>query len=71
MDVFDRLFESAGGATALAERLGIRQSVVSNWKARGRIPAERVVEVETATGIPREELRPDLFRRSSTQDAAA
>lgn len=71
MDIFTRLFESVGGATALAERLGVRQSVVSNWKSRGRIPAERVVEVERITGIPREALRPDLYRRDPSQESAA
>lgn len=75
MDIFDRLMKAGFGPTALALRLGVRQSVVSNWKSRGRVPAERVLEVEQATGIPREEIRPDLYRRHSVtptpQDAAA
>jgi DNA-binding transcriptional regulator YdaS (Cro superfamily) len=48
----------AGGTTALARRLGISKQAVSMW---GRIPAERVIAIEAATGIPREELRPDLY----------
>lgn len=63
--MFKQVFEAAGGATELARRLGVRQSVVSNWKSRNRIPAERVVEVERVTGIPRELLRPDLYRREA------
>jgi TorA maturation chaperone TorD len=42
----------------LARRIGISQPSVSNWN---RIPAERVLEVESATGIERVVLRPDLF----------
>jgi TorA maturation chaperone TorD len=43
----------------LARRLGISQPSVSNWT---RVPADRVVAVEQATGIPRGKLRPDLYR---------
>ena len=39
---------AAGGVSELARRIGISQPSISNWN---RIPAERVVEVEAATGI--------------------
>ena len=42
----------------LARRLGITRQAVGQWK---RIPAERVIDVERATGVPRGELRPDLY----------
>ena len=42
----------------LARRIGISQPSVSNWD---RIPADRVLAVETATGVSRGMLRPDLF----------
>jgi TorA maturation chaperone TorD len=48
----------AGGVSELARRIGISQPSVSNWN---RIPAERVLEVESATGIERVVLRPDLY----------
>jgi DNA-binding transcriptional regulator YdaS (Cro superfamily) len=51
----------AGGATALAARLGLDRSSVSKWLARNRIPVERVPAVEAATGIPRHVLRSDLW----------
>lgn len=52
----------AGGQVALATLLGIRQSHISNWKNRGkRVPAEWVIKIEKATGVPRHELRPDLY----------
>jgi TorA maturation chaperone TorD len=49
---------SAGGVSELARRLGISQPSVSNWN---RIPAERVLDVEAATGVERVVLRPDLY----------
>jgi TorA maturation chaperone TorD/DNA-binding transcriptional regulator YdaS (Cro superfamily) len=50
--------DAAGGIAALARRLGIAQPSVSNWT---RVPADRVVSVETLTGVPRSALRPDLY----------
>jgi TorA maturation chaperone TorD len=49
---------AAGGVGALARGLGISQPSVSNWS---RVPAERVVAVESLTGVPRATLRPDLY----------
>ena len=49
---------SAGGVSELARRLGISQPSVSNWN---RVPAERVLDVEAATGVERVVLRPDLY----------
>lgn len=49
---------AAGGVGALARALGISQPSVSNWH---RIPAERVLAVESLTGVPRSTLRPDLY----------
>jgi hypothetical protein len=44
--------EAAGSARRLAAKLAVQQ-----WE---RIPAERVIEVERLTLVPRERLRPDL-----------
>jgi len=54
----EKAIRSVGGVSELARRIGIAQPSVSNWN---RIPAERVAAVETATGISRAILRPDLF----------
>jgi len=48
----------AGGLSELARRIGISQPAVTNWE---RVPAERVLAVEAATGVPRIRLRPDLY----------
>jgi TorA maturation chaperone TorD len=50
---------AAGGISELARRLGIAQPSVSNWV---RVPSERVLAVESATGVRREVLRPDLYQ---------
>jgi len=54
----DEAIRAAGGVGALARKIGISQPSVSNWS---HIPAERVVSVETATGVSRAVLRPDLY----------
>ena len=54
----DEAIRAAGGITELARRIGISQPSVSNWS---RVPAERVLSVEAATGVARAILRPDLY----------
>jgi TorA maturation chaperone TorD len=54
----DEAIRAAGGISELARRIGISQPSVSNWD---RIPAERVLSIEAATGIARGVLRPDLY----------
>jgi len=55
----------AGGVSELARQIGISQPSVSNWN---RVPAERVVSVETATGVDRAVLRPDLYGSAEVDD---
>jgi TorA maturation chaperone TorD len=55
---------AAGGVTELARRVGVSQPSISNWS---RIPAERVLAVEAATGIARAILRPDLYAAGAHQ----
>jgi TorA maturation chaperone TorD len=64
-DGLDRAIDAAGGIAQLARKIGISQPSVSNWI---RVPAQRVVAVEAVTGVPRNDLRPDLY---SEQAAAA
>jgi len=53
---------AAGGVGELSRQIGISQPSVSNW---GRVPAERVIAVEAATGVDRAVLRPDLYGAKS------
>src|SRR6476619_2967586 len=55
--------QAVGGVSELARRVGISQPSVSNWD---KVPAERVLAVEAATGVPRMRLRPDLYREQPT-----
>jgi DNA-binding transcriptional regulator YdaS (Cro superfamily) len=50
--------EAAGTLAALGQKLGISAQAISEWR---RIPAERVLQVESATGVPRSHLREDLY----------
>lgn len=45
---------------AFGQKVGVGAPAVFKWE-RGRVPAERVLDVERVTGIPRHELRPDLY----------
>lgn len=56
--------EAAGGVRALARQLGVSQPAISVWK---RVPADRVLAVEAATGIDRSQLRPDLYPPNANQ----
>jgi DNA-binding transcriptional regulator YdaS (Cro superfamily) len=44
----------------LGSRFGVNKSTVLRWEEE-RVPAERVLDVERETGVPRHELRPDLY----------
>lgn len=52
----------------LAARLRIGAPTLCKWE-KGRVPAERVLDVERETGISRHELRPDIY--GPTAEAAA
>ena len=49
--------------------MNVTHSAIRQWD--GVVPAERVVDVERFTGIPREALRPDLYRRDPDPLASA
>ncbi|MGO4439613.1 transcriptional regulator [Rhizobium sp. RAF56] len=54
----DKAKRAVGGPGELARRLGISIQAVSQWK---KVPGERVLAVERATGVSRSSLRPDLY----------
>ena len=61
----------SGGVVALSNRLQVNQPVVSNWRIRGKAAAASVLAIESATGVSRHDLRPDIFGPAPTSKAAA
>lgn len=59
----EQVIKQSGGIGALAERLGISPQAVHKWRKSG-VPAERILELEELSGVPREVIRPDLYRKS-------
>lgn len=54
--------QSAGSQSGLARLCGVSSAAVWKWVQQGqRLPAEQVLTVEAATGIPRHLLRPDIY----------
>ncbi|MBR0816187.1 MULTISPECIES: molecular chaperone TorD family protein [Bradyrhizobium] len=60
-DGLERAIDAAGGIAQLARKIGISQPSVSTWS---RVPAQRVIAVENATGVSRNDLRPDLYEQA-------
>ncbi|MEI6158761.1 MAG: molecular chaperone TorD family protein [Roseococcus sp.] len=60
----DAAISAAGGMDAFQSALNVARRTVFLWKQQG-IPAERVPEIEAATGISRHALRPDLWPAES------
>lgn len=52
----------------LAERFDVNRSTIWRWE-NGRVPIERVHDVERVTGISRHVLRPDIFGEPSKGDS--
>lgn len=55
--------KKAGSRSALARLLRVHHTSIRDWQKTGRVPAERVLSVEAVTGVPRHQLRPDLYPR--------
>lgn len=53
-----KAIKAAGNGKALAGQIGVTPQALSQWH---RVPAHRVLHVERASGVPRHELRPDLY----------
>lgn len=65
-EVIRKACERAGGQSEVARRLKLKsQGTVSSWILRGRVPAERVLELERLSGVSRHVLRPDLYPREN------
>ncbi len=46
----------------IAKRMGLKsRQALDNWLRRGKVPAEFVLKLERATGIPRGLIRSDIY----------
>lgn len=61
MDALVRAVRIAGSQFALANAIGVSQQNIHYWISRNALPGEYVLAIERATGVPRYELRPDLY----------
>jgi len=61
MNGLEKAIKQAGGRRELAEMLGVQRQHVEYW-LKNKLPVERALEIEKATGIHRSELLPELFR---------
>ena len=58
----ERAVEIAGGQSAFARLVGVKQPSVWAWLNHKKpLPAEYVLGVEAATGVSRHDLRPDIY----------
>lgn len=60
----NRAVKIAGSDTALAAAIGTTPQLVRYWKrfAKNGASAAFAQKIEAATGVPRHELRPDIFK---------
>lgn len=58
MKALDEAIKKAGGAKALAERIGVAANLPIMWRSRERVPAEHCPAIERETGVPCERLNP-------------
>jgi DNA-binding transcriptional regulator YdaS (Cro superfamily) len=45
----------------LARRMGVQRQAVHRWKTTGRVPAHHARTMESVSGVPRKQIRPDIF----------
>lgn len=53
-----QVFVHYGSMTRLAQQLGLTGAAVSAWD---KVPLRHLARISKETGIPRQELRPDLY----------
>lgn len=70
MHNISELIDRSGGVTKFARELGLPIATVSSWGLRNQIPVKRVLDVERITGVPRHELRPDIYPAPQSDEAA-
>lgn len=57
-EALKRAVANVGGQASFARLIGVTPQAVSQWD---EVPPLRVLAVEGVSGVPRHELRPDLY----------
>ena len=52
------LFRKVGTANEFAKAIGVTPQAISQWD---KVPIGKAADVERVTGVPRSELRPDIW----------
>jgi DNA-binding transcriptional regulator YdaS (Cro superfamily) len=71
IQALEKAVQIAGGQSALARRICAaggyaKQCHIWAWLNRNKkVPASQVLKIEKAVGIPRHELRPDIYPRDA------
>lgn len=65
----EQIINHVGGVRKMAEILNLPLPTVYSWSFRGKIPVERVLEIERAFSIPRHDIRPDIYPHPETEAA--
>lgn len=60
-DAIERACKLIGGQAVLAAAINVSPQAVNKWIRTGRVPAIRVIAIETASGVTRSDLRPDIY----------
>ena len=56
-----KAIDLAGGANALAAKLGVTHQAIYTWVRRGWVPAQRALQIEIIYDVPRGDLfKPEL-----------
>jgi DNA-binding transcriptional regulator YdaS (Cro superfamily) len=66
-DELKAAIKAAGGLRSLARLLGITHQAILQWE---KVPAERILKIESITGVLRERLRGDLYRCAKNMNGA-
>ncbi|HKY86599.1 MAG TPA: DUF29 family protein [Pseudorhodoplanes sp.] len=61
LSVIQKAAERVGGIKPLATKLGITPQAIYQWT---EVPLDRAADIERISGIPRSQLRPDVFQNS-------
>ena len=59
--VLEQVLRHYGYVNAMSRAFGISRQAISHWD---KVPMKHLARVSSETGIPRQELRPDLYEDS-------